>query len=112
MAAADNETRSANDDAPGGFFGGISAWKKSLPNPGLFEQLHKETRGVFVTNFLFDGAKFDFAKFLSPNFQVSHSFALGSQVAPPSYHFGATYGTEKVNHFSSLSSVNNCPFVI
>jgi mitochondrial import receptor subunit TOM40 len=33
---------------------------------------------------------------VNPLFQVTHTFALGSQTAPPSYNFGAMYATEKV----------------
>jgi hypothetical protein len=51
--------------------------------------------GVMANNFLFDGAKFDFHKILSPNFQVSHSFAM-PQGAPSSYTFGSFYADQHV----------------
>eukprot|EP00160_Parvularia_atlantis_P018052 Unigene6480_Nuclearia_a/m.19950 Unigene6480_Nuclearia_a/g.19950 ORF Unigene6480_Nuclearia_a/g.19950 Unigene6480_Nuclearia_a/m.19950 type:complete len:301 (-) Unigene6480_Nuclearia_a:27-929(-) len=60
-----------------------------LPNPGPFEQLQKESRDVFVTNFLFDGAKFDLSKMLSPTFQVTHRFVLGSSTQPQNFNYGA-----------------------
>ena len=53
--------------------------------------MHREARNVSLTNVLFDGAKADLAKGLSANFQVSHSFTLGSMVMPPSYHFGGIF---------------------
>ena len=68
-----------------------------------------------ATNFFFDGAKFDFSKGLSPNFQVSHGFTMGSQVAPSQYQFGAFYGGGKgflhgtVDHEGSLSARGNYP---
>jgi mitochondrial import receptor subunit TOM40 len=40
---------------------------------------------------MFDGAKFDIHKALSNTFQVTHSFTMGSQVAPPAYNFGVFY---------------------
>ena len=51
-----------------------------------------------LTNFMFDGARADLSKNLSinPAFQISHSFNLGSQVAAPSYNFGAVYATNNV----------------
>jgi mitochondrial import receptor subunit TOM40 len=67
-----------------------------LPNPGSFEQLHREVRSVFVTNFLFDGAKFDFGKGLSDKFHVQHSFTMGSQTQPSAYNFGSVYVNEGV----------------
>ncbi|KAF8990703.1 hypothetical protein BDZ89DRAFT_1086978 [Hymenopellis radicata] len=46
----------------------------------------------------FDGARADLTKSMSMNplFQVTHSFQLGSQVAPPSYNFGAVFGNENI----------------
>lgn len=57
-----------------------------------------------MTNYTFDGARADLAKTLSqvPAFQVTHSFALGSQggpmggISPGTYNFGAVYATSKV----------------
>jgi mitochondrial import receptor subunit TOM40 len=51
---------------------------------------------VGLSQLFFEGGKADMAKGLSGNFQVSHSFSLGSVVAPPSYHFGAIYVAGKV----------------
>lgn len=74
-------------------FKALLEWKRALglPNPGTFETLHKEVRGVSPSTILFDGAKADIAKGLSPNFQVSHSFNLGSIAAPQSYSFGSIF---------------------
>ena len=51
-----------------------------------------------LTNFFFDGARADLTKGLSmsPAFQVTHSFALGSQTAPSSYNLGAVFATDEV----------------
>lgn len=65
-----------------------------LTNPGTVENITKElTYGTFLTNHSFTGLKADLNKMFSPNFQTSHSFALGSQFAPP-YAFAALYGNE------------------
>ncbi|KAF9227893.1 hypothetical protein BS17DRAFT_693432 [Gyrodon lividus] len=81
-------------------FGRFSEWRKSwdLPNPGTVENLQKEVKLTHLTNFMFDGARADLTKGLSANpaFQISHSFTLGSQVASPSYNFGAVYATNNV----------------
>lgn len=68
-------------------------WKegREFSQPGTFENLHREARAVSLSNLLFDGGKADLAKGLSANFQVSHSFSLGSMMMPPSYHFGGIY---------------------
>jgi hypothetical protein len=58
-----------------------------------------------LTNYTFDGARADLAKTLSqvPAFQVTHSFAAGSQggpmggINPGTYNFGAVYATPKVS---------------
>eukprot|EP00158_Paraphelidium_tribonemae_P001661 Partr_v1_DN24664_c0_g2_i1_m59785 putative Translocase of outer mitochondrial membrane 40 homolog len=92
-------------------------WRKSLglPYPGPFEQLHKEVRGIFTTNFLFDGMKFDMSKGFSPNFNVTHSFHLGSQSLPSSYSFGSFFGghrgfiTGSVDHEGSLQARGSYP---
>ncbi|KAH7103908.1 eukaryotic porin/Tom40 [Auriculariales sp. MPI-PUGE-AT-0066] len=67
-----------------------------LPNPGTVENLQKEVKNVHLTNYFFDGARADLNKTLSasPFFQVTHSFALASPTALPSYTFGAVYAKE------------------
>lgn len=58
-----------------------------------------------LTNYTFDGARADLSKTLSqvPAFQVTHSFALGSNggpmggINPGTYNFGAVYATSKVS---------------
>ncbi|KAJ7774596.1 eukaryotic porin-domain-containing protein [Mycena maculata] len=78
----------------------FSLWRADLglPHPGTVENLQKEAKSTHLTNFIFDGARADLTKSLSmsPLFQVTHSFALGSQTAPPSYNFGAIFGSTKV----------------
>jgi mitochondrial import receptor subunit TOM40 len=51
-----------------------------------------------LSTYIFDGARADITKTFSMNplFQATHSFALGSQTAPPSYNFTAIYATPSV----------------
>jgi hypothetical protein len=58
-----------------------------------------------LTNFIFDGARADLMKGLSmdPAFQVTHSFQLASQSAPPTYSFGALFANAKVGHDIPIS---------
>lgn len=51
---------------------------------------------VSLSNFGFEGGKADLAKGLSPSFQVSHAFTLGSSMLPPTYHFASIYLSGKV----------------
>lgn len=51
---------------------------------------------VALTNLIFEGGKADLAKGLSANFQVAHSFTLGSMMQPSSYHFASVYASGKV----------------
>ena len=46
----------------------------------------------------FDGLRADLTKSLSMNplFQVTHSFAMGSQTMAANYNFGAVFASEKV----------------
>ncbi|KAJ7155951.1 eukaryotic porin-domain-containing protein [Mycena crocata] len=78
----------------------FALWRADLglPHPGTVENLQKETKSTHLSNFIFDGGRADLTKSLSmsPLFQVTHSFALGSQTAPPSYNFGAIFGSPKV----------------
>jgi mitochondrial import receptor subunit TOM40 len=98
----------------------LSGWRAALglPNPGTVENLQKEVKSEFLlfaksvrgvslgdtathlTNFIFDGARADLMKGLSmdPAFQVTHSFQLASQSAPPTYSFGALFANPKVGY--------------
>ena len=53
---------------------------------------------VLATNFIFEGGRADLTKSLSANpaFQVTHSFALGSEATPASYNFNTVYARENV----------------
>ncbi|GAA5852806.1 hypothetical protein JCM3766R1_001932 [Sporobolomyces carnicolor] len=75
----------------------------ALPEPGKFEDLGREVKLTHLSNYTFDGARADLSKTLSqvPAFQVTHSFALGSNggpmggISPGTYNFGAVYATSK-----------------
>lgn len=56
---------------------------------------------VSLTNMLFEGGKADLAKGLSSNFQVAHSFTLGTGMQPSSYNFASIFASGKVK-------LNNC----
>lgn len=69
-----------------------------LSNPGTVENVAREVqKDVFLTNYMFTGLRADLTKAfsVSPLFQVSHAFSMGSQGLPP-YTFAALYGTPKV----------------
>jgi mitochondrial import receptor subunit TOM40 len=69
-----------------------------LSNPGTVENVDRETKkNVFLTNYMFSGLRADLTKpfSMTPLFQVSHAFSMGSQGLPP-YNFTAMYGTNKV----------------
>jgi mitochondrial import receptor subunit TOM40 len=69
-----------------------------LSNPGTVDNIAKEVqREVFLTNYTFTGLRADLTKAfsVSPLFQVSHAFSMGSQGLPP-YTFAALFGTSKV----------------
>ena len=63
-----------------------------------FRYLTVVKSATHLTNYIFDGARADLTKALSvnPAFQVTHSFSLASQTAPPSYNFGAIFANSKV----------------
>jgi mitochondrial import receptor subunit TOM40 len=70
-----------------------------LSNPGTVDNIAREVqRDVFLSNYMFTGLRADLTKAfsVSPLFQVSHAFAMGSQGFPP-YTFAALYGTNKVS---------------
>ncbi|KAH9945934.1 mitochondrial import receptor subunit tom40 [Epithele typhae] len=97
-----------------GLYNRFQAWRRSLdlPNPGTTENVGKECKGTLLNNLAFDGARADLSKSLSmnPHFNVTHSFNLGSQTAPPSYHFGALFANDKmfmhgnIDHDGNLSA--------
>jgi len=78
----------------------FATWRRDLglPHPGSAENLQKEAKGTHLSNFIFDGARADLTKTFSMNplFQVTHSFALGSQNAPSSYNFSSIFATQQV----------------
>ncbi|KAF9127879.1 translocase of outer mitochondrial membrane [Mortierella sp. GBA39] len=63
----------------------------NLPNPGTFEGASREVKNTFLTNHVFDGARCDITKVLTPNFQVTHSFAMGAAASPSTYNFGTAF---------------------
>ncbi|KAF9434070.1 translocase of outer mitochondrial membrane [Entomortierella beljakovae] len=63
----------------------------NLPHPGSFEGVNREVKNTFLTNHVFDGARCDITKVLTPNFQVTHSFAMGSSTGPSTYNFGTAF---------------------
>jgi len=69
-----------------------------LPNPGSTENVAREVqKDVLLNNFMFTGLRADLNRPLSvsPLFQYTHAFAMGSQGFPP-YGFSAIYGTQGV----------------
>ncbi|CAG5115617.1 unnamed protein product [Candidula unifasciata] len=74
---------------------GDSKTSLPLPNPGLYEDLHKTTRELFPQ--VFEGAKLVISKGLSSHFQVNHTLAVGTNT-PYLYRFGTTYiGTKRMS---------------
>lgn len=69
----------------------------------------QQQTATHLSTYIFDGARADITKTFSMNplFQATHSFALGSQTAPPSYNFTAIYATPSVRVSSSLLSHNS-----
>ena len=67
---------------------------------------HGSGADTHLTNFFFDGARADLTKGLSmsPAFQVTLSFALGSQTAPSSYNLGAVFATDEVRVIPSQTA--------
>ena len=71
-----------------------------LSNPGTVENIAREVqKDVFLTNYMFTGLRADWTRPLSvsPLFQYTHSFAMGSPGIPP-YGFSTIFGTPKVKH--------------
>ena len=69
--------------------------RQNLKPPGSFENLHRETRGIFPALHMIDGAKFDLNSQHNQNFQTMHSFGWGSSQTPANYHFGAVVANTK-----------------
>jgi mitochondrial import receptor subunit TOM40 len=83
-----------------------------LSNPGTVENIAREVqRDVFLNNYTFSGLRADLTKAfsISPLFQVSHAFSMGSQGLPP-YTFAALFGTNKVRN-GSADAVLSIPLV-
>ena len=77
-----------------------------LSNPGTVDNIAREVqKDVFLQNSMFTGLRADITKAfsMSPLFQVSHAFAMGSQNLPP-YTFAALYGTPKVSNLPLILS--------
>ncbi|KAG0286371.1 translocase of outer mitochondrial membrane [Linnemannia gamsii] len=76
-----------------GAFQKVNSFRDSLnlPNPGTYEGVNREVKHTFLTNHVFDGARCDITKVLTPNFQVTHSFAMGAAASPSTYNFGTAF---------------------
>lgn len=59
-------------------------------NPGKHDHLGRDATSVLQVE-LFDGAKFDFNKVVSPIFLVGHHFSLGSSQMKDNYGFSANF---------------------
>ncbi|KAA1111201.1 translocase of outer mitochondrial membrane [Puccinia graminis f. sp. tritici] len=98
----------------------ISKWRDSLnlPDPGTYEQVGREAKGVHLTNYIFDGARAELAKALSlsPAFNVTHSFNMGAQggamggIHPGTYSFGGMYATNNVKYKYTTLSIHAIVF--
>ena len=71
----------------------LSEFRASLKlnSPSTFENLHSNSRLVFPTQYIIDGAKFDLNSQHNQNFQTSHSFGWAGSQQPSSYNFGAVF---------------------
>ncbi|CAO3565213.1 unnamed protein product [Mortierella alpina] len=74
-------------------FAKISQFRDSLnlPHPGTYEGSNREVKNTFLTNHVFEGARCDITKVLTPNFQVTHSFGMGAAGSPSTYNFGTAF---------------------
>jgi hypothetical protein len=62
-----------------------------------------------VSNEVYQGGKLDLMKIVTPQFQLSHSLAFGSSVAPATYDLSATYATQKVHLRSKRALASSTP---
>ena len=70
-----------------------------LSNPGTVENIAREVqKDVFLNHYMFTGLRADWTRPLSvsPLFQYTHSFAMGSPGLPP-YGFSTILGNAKVH---------------
>ncbi|KAF9292701.1 translocase of outer mitochondrial membrane [Mortierella antarctica] len=75
--------------------------KLNLPNPGTYEGVKREVKHTFLTNHVFDGARCDITKVLTPSFQVTHSFAMGAAGSASTYNFGTAFIGQQASSFSN-----------
>jgi mitochondrial import receptor subunit TOM40 len=67
----------------------IEKEREKLPNPGFVENATDSLKRPLMPD-VFDGFRFDFTRILGQKFSTSHSFVLGSAMAPGGvYQFGA-----------------------
>ncbi|KAI9293259.1 hypothetical protein K502DRAFT_325417 [Neoconidiobolus thromboides FSU 785] len=87
----------------------LNAFKSNLnlPNPGVYEELHREVKNVLPSNFLIEGGSFEFIKAFSNHLQVNNSFTLGSSQMPSSYNFIGVYSDENVFAQTSVDNEYN-----
>lgn len=92
-----NEKKSAKTDQAADsstVSGLLTTAMHSLRNPGTVEELNKQCKDVFPTNF--EGCRMIFNKGLSNHFQISHTINM-SNITPAGYRFGVTYvGTDMI----------------
>jgi len=74
-------------------------------NPGLYEELHKQSKDLFPQ--VFEGAKILMSKGLSSHFQINHTITLSS-FSTSGYRFGTTYIGPRQLICSVQKSYVNC----
>ncbi|OLY82114.1 putative mitochondrial import receptor subunit tom40 [Smittium mucronatum] len=79
----------------------------ALPKPGQFDQLNKEVRSTLLNDHIFDGARADLTKVLSPNFQVMHTFVLGLPGSPSSFNFASVFANERTLLHGTMDTDGN-----
>jgi len=85
-----SDSSKADQNSPSGLLATTSVGR----NPGTVEELSRQCKELFPTNF--EGCRIIFNKGLSNHFQISHTLNM-SNITPAGYRFGVTYvGTNMV----------------
>ncbi|KAL1502967.1 hypothetical protein AB1Y20_011038 [Prymnesium parvum] len=73
----------------------VGFFRSSLPNPGRYEELKAQAQQILSPD-IFDGARFEFNKSLTPKFGVLHNVSMGGLQGGGAYEFGANYGEDRL----------------
>jgi len=76
----------------------------NLPNPGKYEELHREAKSIFQNPELFDGFRFEILRAFKESISTSHTWSLGSPTEGSTFSFSPVVVWKKLSIWGRLDT--------